>query len=378
MELKVCHVTATLDSGGIERWLLNVNNQQEELKGVHLDFMTLLGTGGQFVAGLKAKGSCVFHVPFRWRSLFSSVALMTRYFREGKYDVVHSHLDYMSAVVFVAARLAGVPVLINHIHKTVFPEFEERSAKERIAGRMLRLLCFWLADLHIGCSTDALKAFVGADQSKVRSIVHFCGTPLVKDIQHGETLRRSLGLQPDDQVAVHVGRHVAEKRVSLLLQAFRQISGENSRLHLVLIGMGPDSEKLKQDAGHLLGHRIHFLGYREDVQALLAVSDIFVLPSRFEGLPVSMLEAQARGLPCLVSDSVTREADVIASLIHRLPSGASVSEWANEMQRLLASRSAMDPASAYQIFEQSPFNLTREIELLCELYVQLVSGKSES
>mgnify|MGYP000313262671 CR=1 FL=1 len=145
--------------------------------------------------------------------------------------------------------------------------------------------------------------------------------------------RSKFGISDDIMVLGHVGRFMTQKNHIFLLEIFSEYVKLNKNSILMLVGGGELESKIKQKASELgIYEKIIFTGVRSDVPALLSAMDLFVFPSLYEGMPNTVIEAQATGLPCIVSNTITREAD-ITGLVHYLPLG-NAGEWANYFEQL--------------------------------------------
>jgi glycosyltransferase involved in cell wall biosynthesis len=143
-----------------------------------------------------------------------------------------------------------------------------------------------------------------------------------------EEKRMEIGIPEDAFVVGHVGRFFEQKNHPFLVEVFREIAARQEKAFLLMVGAGDTTrteETLKQ---YGLGDRYLILSHRQDIPQLLAAMDLFLLPSLFEGLPVTLIETQASGLPALVSDRVTREMDMVG-LIRFLPLEEDAACWAD-------------------------------------------------
>lgn len=376
MSLRVCQVVATLDIGGIERWLLNVQRYValRHRDDVHIDYVTLFGGNGALAPEFAAAGSEVRDAQFSWRDFSSSRDRLRELLAKGRYDVVHCHADYLGGVVLPVARAVDVPFRINHIHNTRFG-FDERANRLRwMAGRLLRRRSLSSAQLHVGCSADALAAFVGADGSAVPTSVVYCGTPLQAyenwvGVAQAEA-RAALDLPVDVPVILHVGRHVAPKNVGFLLDAFARLRALGVEAQLLLAGSGPLTAELAASIERQgLGSQVRLLGDRDDVPRLLRAANLLALPSIHEGLPVAVVEAQAAGVRCLIADDVTREVEIVPGLVSRASLALGADGWAGSLREEL-NRPSPDPVQCLAAVRRSPFDLESGSERLLEMYRQ--------
>ena len=145
-----------------------------------------------------------------------------------------------------------------------------------------------------------------------------------------DTLRAELAAG-DSFVLFHAGRLTLVKNQKKILEITKSLINSGKNVKLWIAGVGELEEQLKQYASELgISQMVYFLGFRNDVSSLCQAADAFLLPSFHEGLPVTIIEAQATGLSCFVSDRVTREADV-SGLIDFIPIEKASDEWANEI-----------------------------------------------
>lgn len=343
MTLRVCQVVASLDIGGIERWLLNVNRHLRAAHGtdVQMDFLPLFGREGALAEEIEASGSRIHDLRFSWSTAGQGFRELRSIFESSRFDVVHCHADYLGGLVLPAAARAGIPFKVNHIHNTRFAFDAPDKPWRWLGGKVLRQVALRFADLTVGCSADALAAFVGPAATRGPTAVLYCGTPLTAyrdaiGIGRREA-RAALGLGPDQACIVHVGRHVDPKNVSFLLEAFRALRTRGGRAHLLLVGSGPLTPQLQAEAVRLgLSGVAHFLGDRADVPKVLRAASVLALPSIYEGLPVAVIEAQAAGVRCLIADHITAEVGVVAELITRAPLSIGADGWAEQLERELA------------------------------------------
>jgi glycosyltransferase EpsF len=374
MSLRVCQVVSSLDIGGIERWLLNVNRHLAAMHGtdVQMDFLPLFGREGALAPEIEASGSQIHDLRFSWSTAGRGFRELRSIFEAGRFDVVHCHADYLGGVVLPAAARAGVPFKVNHIHNTRFAFDAPDRPWRWLGGKALRQVALRFADLTVGCSADALAAFVGPAATRGPTAVLYCGTPLAayqEATRAGRSeARAALGMAPEQACIVHVGRHVEPKNVSFLLESFRALRTRGGRAHLLLVGSGPLTARLQGEAERLgLQGVVHFLGDRADVPMILRAASVLALPSIYEGLPVAVIEAQAAGVRCLISDHITAEVGVVPELVTRAPLSIGASGWAEQLERELA-KPPFDAGWAFEKVSRSAFDLATGSERLLDIY----------
>jgi glycosyltransferase involved in cell wall biosynthesis len=280
--LRVCHVSLTLKTGGLERLLADFARHYDR-SACEMEFVAIQEIG-QFAEVIRAAG-CRLHL-LRKSGRLGQVRQLARLFRDGVFDIVHTHNTYPHLYATPAARWAGVPIVI-----------QTRHGQRAGHGWKSRLQYRWAArfvDQIVAVSHDAARLTVDVDgipRAKVRTIWN--GIDL-EDFEY-----RGPGEAP---VAVSVARLSAEKDIPTLLHALKLACATAPDLKLRLIGDGPERGRLESLTRELgLADRVEFLGDCRNVAAKLAEGAVFVSSSLTEGLSLTILEAMAVGLPVIVT-----------------------------------------------------------------------------
>ena len=256
-------------------------------------------------------------IPVDWiprGAKWSPVNLCTyaRYFRRHRPDVVHTHSYTANTMAIVAARLAGVPVRIRHIH-TLIPWGREGRLRTALRVRVDRWAAR-IADVTLAVSGAARERFlagVGLPPGSCRVLYNGIDLARFRGARaEGASIRQELGIPPEAPVAGVVGRLARGKGHLDFLRAARAVARSEPRARFLVVGEGPMRAELEETARELgLGERVLFTGYRGDIPALLGSMDVFVFPGRPDeegripdGLPGVVIEAQAAGLPVVSSD----------------------------------------------------------------------------
>ncbi|GMK39898.1 putative glycosyltransferase EpsF [Paenibacillus sp. CCS19] len=334
---KVLHVVGRMHPGGIESLLMNVYRHidrrryefhfavQSPEPAFYDDEIRELG-GKLFVQPPPSQGLAAFR-----RAFEDNVK------KNGPYDAIHSHVFGFSGYVLKLAKGLGIPVRIGHSHNT---NDSKQSSLRRTAYRMyMRALMRRSATNLLGCSRDACESLFGRQcwrDGRVDVFPNAIALSPYAALPIDRTLLRSrFGAEQDDYLLGHIGRFSPQKNHSLLLDAFAQLLRIRPNARLLLVGDGPLRPEMERKAKSLgLGDRARFLGLRSDVPELLGTLDAFVLPSLYEGLGIVLIEAQAAGVPCLVSSGVPEEADLSLGMMQRLGVDESPQRWAEAMNEM--------------------------------------------
>jgi glycosyltransferase involved in cell wall biosynthesis len=285
--------------------------------------------------------------------------------------VVHSHVHHFSGLVLAVARHAGVPGRIAHSHL-------DTSREDERAGRVRRLyLASMKAAIHryatngLAVSEVAAVALFGARwRDDPRWGVMYCALDFsaYRSRIDRAALRGALGLPPGALGVVHVGRFDHQKNHPLLVKIAAEVLRREPRAYFVLVGDGPQRPAVEAEVARLrIGNRVLFAGVRSDVPQILRACDLFLLPSLFEGLPLAGLEAQAAGLPVVLTDTITRELAVIPELLVWRSLSDPPDVWADTVVAKLRGPRP-EPHEALSAMERSQFNLAQSMDILEDIY----------
>jgi len=294
--MKVMHVVLSLDVGGLER---NVLNQVREGCGLGQQSSVLClerpGTLASRAEELGARVVCVDKTPGirpgivpRIRSVLEAV----------EPDVVHTHQIGPLFYTGLASHGLGIPLIVHTEH-----------GREDYAGRRLLRWLGRVAGMHASClfclTQDMADGVIGSrivPRGKVRLIHNGIDLSVFRQRHDRVVVRRSLGIAPEAVVVGTVGRLTEVKNQELLIRAFAQVKGQIPEAHLILVGDGPLAGELRDLAASLgVDESVHFAGYQPNSAPYLQAFDVFALTSRSEGMPQSVLEASACGIPVVAS-----------------------------------------------------------------------------
>jgi glycosyltransferase involved in cell wall biosynthesis len=369
---RVLHVVTVLGSGGVERWLVDLFEAGRN-KNLTMDFAVTQPFDGLFDRKAKDLGirvlDCNANNPF---GLIHNVRRLIR--DHGPYDAVHAHVHASSAFVLMAAYLGGVPARIAHSHNVM----AARSLGRRSYMRLARALIQHFATAALAPSPEAMEDLLGRDWNRdPRWQIMRCGIdlePFRSPLADG-TYRSVLGIPEDAFVLGWIGRLASEKNPEFLVDVLSQVLRTFSNAYLLVIGEGPLRQQVVSKAEAAgLRDRVIILGVRSDVPTLLRkIIDVFVFPSPppprgVESLGIAVIEAQAAGVPIVMSEGVPEAAVVLPELITRVESTAGPSAWAEAVAKGKG-RQPLDAANrALTLMEESDCNCLQNISVLGELY----------
>lgn len=357
--IRVLHVTTTMNRGGLESMIMNYYRNIDRTK-IQFDFLIHRMQTSDFEEEIKSMGGRVFHLPnlnpFSKNYMNSLVDFFNKH--SSDYKIVHCHLDCMSAIPLKIAQKAGIPIRIAHSHNSNQTVDLKYPLKLYYKNKINKVATHLFA-----CSYDAGKWMFKNNNFKVLPNAIDSKKYVFNENKRKE-YREKLKIK-DEIVIGHIGRFYPQKNHKFLIDIFKEINAINRNTKLVLVGVGVLMDEIKSYVNELsLNESVLFLGLRNDVPNLLQVFDVFLFPSLYEGLPVTLVEAQAAGLPCLISDKVPIECK-ITDLVYQLSLNDDIRLWAEKSLQL---SKTLRQNTTYQI-EKAGYDIRSNAKKLQEFYL---------
>lgn len=368
--IRVLHALGQLNAGGVETWLVHVLRRIDRDR-FGLDFVVSTDEVGSYDEEVRALGGKILACHHPQRPWVYARDLLRVLEENGPYDVVHAHLHHFSGLDLWAARRAGVPIRICQSHLNTSVTDRESNLARRGYLALGRRMILQNATHLVAVSDQAGLALYGKEGTlDPRYGLLRCGVDFGRFAPpiDREKLRRDLGIPVGAKVLGTIGRLAPQKNQSFLLDVLAELSRRDPSYHLVMVGDGPLRVSLR-DHAHALGlsQKVIWTGARTDVEKLLPAFDVFVFPSAYEGLALAPLEAQAAGVPCVVSEAMPAESAIVDGLMRRVLLSAGVKGWAIEVQAALNARKP-SPAVAFERMRESAFDISSSTRALEGLY----------
>lgn len=330
--IRVLQIIGSLERGGAETFLVNLYRNIDRTK-VQFDFAIYNDpTENGYYQEVMDMGAKVFILPSKSKGIVESFKAVQKTVRENHYKMVWRYTDScFGAIDLLAAKSAGASELILNSRNTYTD-----NIPQRIIHYMLKPFLPFFVTKNYACGIQAGKWMFGRRPYEVMNN----GVEVEKFLYNEEIRnqhRQEFGLQ-DKVVVGHIGRFHPAKNHKLIIEIYEKFREKISNSVLILIGMGnllPTIKELVQEKG--LEEDVLFLGSRSDVPEMLQMMDIFIMPSLFEGFPRAFLEAQAAGLPCVVSAAISQEVDVTGN-VSFVDLDAPVEVWADKLAEKCGSK----------------------------------------
>ena len=321
-QLRVLQVVTHMERGGLESMLMNYYRYIDREK-IQFDFLVHRQERAAYDDEIEAMGGKIYRLPrlVPWSKAY--LTALNRFFDEHpEYRIVHVHQDCLSSVILKAAQQHNIPVRIAHSHSAN----QDKNLKYPVKLWYKRSISKYATNLF-ACGEDAGDWMFGGEPFQIINnaidVAAYTYVPTKR-----QEMRRQLGLENEFTIG-HVGRFNQPKNHPFLLDIFAALLKKEPNAVLLLVGGGEGMSKMQEKAQELgIAEHVRFLGVRSDVADLMQTMDVFVFPSLYEGLPVTMVEAQAAGLPCLISDKIPPECILTNGLVGVLPLSAEPETWA--------------------------------------------------
>ncbi|WP_417847288.1 glycosyltransferase [Thalassoglobus sp.] len=359
--LKVCHLSMTLETGGLERLLVDYGRFHDSNK-FELSFVALEGIGHP-AQELRESGFQIDQIGLSKIGKLTGMKRLAQLFREHQIDILHTHNTYPQFYGAFAARFAKVPIVINSQHGRGCGPNRKSLWQFRLANHLTTRV--------VGVSEDATK--LCQDQNRSNADKMTC-------IWNGIDLERFRFRGPHDSLsAISVGRLSPEKDYATLLHATKIVLESYPEFQLILIGDGQERQQLEDLSNELgMNSNVTFLGERSDVHDLLATAGFFVSSSTTEGISLTLLEAMAVGLPIVTTAVGGSPEIVVPGETGKLVPPRSPDQLAHEMIAMIEERAIWpEIGKAARERVEEHFNIRTMIRQYEELYSELYEKRND-
>lgn len=325
--IRVLQIVDSMGYGGIQAFIMNVY-RNIDTDSIQFDFLLHKKSNNSYEAEILTRGGRIYYVPPRNQGILKNVVALNDFFKKHReYSIVHMHESSLSYLTpLIVAKKYGVNKRIIHSHSSHILGRKINLALHKIGKKRIA----FIATDYLACGRLAADWFF--QNTKVDNKVRIINNGIdIGQFTYNEVVRNKvreeLGVS-DELLIGHVGRFNDVKNHSFLIDVFAEVLKLNRGCKLILVGDGTLRKQIEDKCRiEALDKKVIFTGTRTDVNELYQAMDCFVLPSLYEGFPVSLVECQAAGLPAVISDNITDEVVVKKNIIKKSLS-SSPKEWA--------------------------------------------------
>lgn len=370
--IRIAQIMGKWVGGGVEAVVMNYYRNIDRNK-VQFDFICDDDSTCIPKEEIKNLGGKVILIP-PYQKVFKYHKELKKVLKEGKYKIIHSHINALSVFSLWAAKSAKVPVRIAHSHSTS----NKKEWKKTLLKNILRPFSKIFATDYFCCSELAGRWLFGNktyDQGKVYLLNNAID---VDKFKYNEKVRKAkrkeLNIKDKDLVIGHIGRFVKQKNHEFLIEIFNEIHKQNKNTILLLAGDGPLKEAIQNKVKELnLDKNVKFLGQRNDVNELYQAMDLFLFPSLYEGLGMVLIEAQCAGNLCFASTEVPSVAKLTDNL-NFISLSTTPEKWATDILNKIEQYHRKSNKSE---ITKANYDIKEEVKKLEKKYIDCLSRWKE-
>ncbi|WP_261807956.1 glycosyltransferase [Paenibacillus sp. N3.4] len=330
-----------MNRGGAQSFIMNVYRQMDRSK-IQFDFIVHTYNPCDYDEEIRSLGGRIFNLrkPYRvgwWGFLYE---LRSTIQQQGPFHAIHSHTHDAGGFALLIARMLGIDIRIAHSHS--LSDFAYSSPRNKMTRWLKTKMIRRLATNWVGSSKSASQVLFGRRWSKdKRSKMVHNGIDVIRftnRLKEKAALREELLIPSDAPLVGHIGRFSGIKNHRFLVEIFEELLFRIPNARLILIGDGVLRTEIQRLVEHKgIQNHVHLLGHRDDVPELLQELDVLVIPSFKGGVPMVLIEAQAAGIPCIVSDHIPAEANLKSGFFSFVSLNQDTAVWVQWLLKALVS-----------------------------------------
>lgn len=365
--IRILHVVGSLGLGGIQSYLMNLYRHVDRTT-IQFDFAVHIRSNVSYEEEILSMGGKIFYMPndcFEKNKWVTYVNFWKFFFKKHpEYEIVHGHMRSTAFIYMAIARLAD-RIVIAHSHAT-----DNGRGLSGFVKDILQFPVRYIANYFMGCSKNATTWMFGEKCANSKNCyVLYNGIDATRYAFNKEVrlqVRESLSIPSGTLVVGNVGRLVGQKNQTLLIEVHKSLLKINPNSWLVIVGDGPLHERLQNEAASI--PNILLLGARTDIPDVLQAFDVFVMPSVKEGLGIAAIEAQAAGLPTIVSEIIPQEA-YITSLVCKIDLKEEPEIWAKRISNIDVKNRLITTSQ----IKEAGYDITNVSDWLSEFYKKILN-----
>lgn len=360
---RILQVFGALNRGGAETMIMNIYRNIDRSK-IQFDFVKHTNQKCAYEEEIKKLGGKIYSIPkykiinhFQykqsWKKLLKNCP---------EYKIIHGHMRSTASIYLKIAKQMGL-ITICHSHST-----SNGKGIKALVKKILQYKIRFIADYFLGCSKESCVWLYGKKIANSNRCFVINNAIDVKKFKYDKNTRKvkrdELNISESAFVIGNVGRLEVMKNHLYLIQIFKELLVYNEDSFLLIIGKGPEKKKIKKNISKLnLKNKVIILSDRSDVSELMNCMDCYVMPSIYEGLPLTLVEAQCNGIPCYISNNITKEIELTKNII-RISNDVNPKIWA---QKIYTSNLERDTKSSENIIKKG-FDIANVSKTIVNFY----------
>lgn len=368
MKKKVLHVVGAMNMGGTETMLMNLYRRL--YKDIQFDFVSYSNNEGYYDNEIKELGGRVIRLelPQKTGGIKTIKNLISVIKKFGPYEAIHAHTLFNCGIAVIAGYICGIKVRISHAHTTAQ---NSSNIIKKVYICLMQIIIKVFSTDYLACSIKSGRYLFGKriiKNNKLKIIPNYVEYSEIINYNNTDKIRMELGIREGEILIGHIGRFVIPKNHKFLVNLLPYILKINDKVRLILVGDGylrSEVEGMCKELG--ITDKVYFLGVRSDIKVIINNLDLFIFPSIYEGLGLVLLEAQAGGIPCLVSEAIQPEADLGIGLVKQIKLDDGIDKWADEALKLIGKKNNNKEAIE-EAFKAKGYEIEDIVNTLLDVY----------
>lgn len=324
-KINVCHVMSALEAGGVEAVVYNYCSKMN-LDKYNMHILHQRTASRKNKEEFTKLGFSIQEIPEKTKNPIKNYYATKKYLQENSIDVVHAHMTLVNFIPLMAAKHLGINVRISHSHNS---DVRKKSMLRKIAEMIMKKITLHYSTVNLACGEEAGKYLYGKHKFQILNNA----LDLKKysyNKKNKKELASKLKISEKDIIIGNIGRFTNQKNQAFLLDVFNEVLRENDNYKLVIVGDGELKDELINKTKELnIYDKVIFTGNIDNANEYYSLMDCFLFPSNFEGLPYTLIEAQANGLPIIASNKISEEVNISNSIIFYSIENDKIDEWAS-------------------------------------------------
>lgn len=371
--MRILNIVENLDKGAVENWLVNIFIESRKTRPQwEWTFYCILGLPGRLDEKVKRAGGVIIYSPCTISKKWQFYKALRNTIKTTSYNIIHSHHDFLSGFYILASFGIHFKKRILHIHNTDEAIPVGNRLHEKILRQPLKWLAIYFSDVIVGISKDTLQQFTGNKPfNKKKLVVLYYGIDMLPFSKAVDTalLRNELNLPAESKLMLFCGRMNMFKNPLFALDILKELLYKDINYYTLFVGEGELLKEVELKAKEYgISEHIRLLGWRNDLPSVMKACDVFVFPrveKPKEGLGLVVVEAQAAGLPMVLSYGIVSDAIELNGLATFISLKNNAADWATKIATL---KKEITPQNALQRMMQSKFALPIATANLISLY----------
>lgn len=365
-KIKVLHVYRSMNLGGAETFIMNVFKKIDRSM-VQFDFLCTTNELGVYDDEIIKMGGNILHYNTFYKNnpykmIRDTIGIINE---NGPYDIIHIPLQFYSAFYCIAAKKSGINKIIVHSHSA--GDKRSKHIFRKIYMKIMRLIINRFSDVRIACGEKASKYLFGTTKDVI-IIYNGIDIDKFKNVCKNDITKIKCKYKIKNELIIgHVGRFADEKNHVFFIDIAKTLRKRGINFKILFVGDGPNYNNIRELVSeNKLEDFFVFVGLQKKTELFYSLFNVYVLPSLYEGFPVSVIEALASGVPCILSDTITKEVDIIKGTCSFIDIHRDVDYWCDEILRI--SRIKFDKNINYEVLNNSGFSVESTSKQILDIY----------